>query len=218
MFESVRPYISDGTLLEIGSGIGNISSLFIQNGYEISLSDIRTHYCEALEKRFQSKSELKGVHNIDLVDPDFEIKHANIIGTFDNIFALNVIEHIQNDFKALNNIHKLLRPGGRFIMLVPAYERIYNRFDKELYHYRRYNRSSASKLFTHTGMEVKKTYYFNAAGILGWVFFGGILKNRMIKRTEVTAYDTFVPIFKVLDRLLLNKIGLSVVVVGEKKS
>lgn len=218
MFETIRPYVSEGDLLEIGSGTGNISSIFLQNGYPISLSDIRPRYVKALQKKFSQEALLKSVYEIDLVDRDFDSIHKPLFNSFDTVFALNVIEHIQDHQQALENINKLLRAKGRFIMLVPAYESIYNRFDKELYHFRRYNRKSASRLFTDSGFNVLNSFYFNAAGIAGWVFFGGILKQRTINKDEVSVYNSLVPIFKIVDKMLLKRIGLSVVVVGEKKA
>jgi 16S rRNA A1518/A1519 N6-dimethyltransferase RsmA/KsgA/DIM1 with predicted DNA glycosylase/AP lyase activity len=52
IFETIRPYCH-GNILEIGSGIGNISRFFIQNGYSITLSDTDEYYIDQLKKTFK---------------------------------------------------------------------------------------------------------------------------------------------------------------------
>ncbi|MFL5730278.1 MAG: class I SAM-dependent methyltransferase, partial [Cytophagaceae bacterium] len=46
-YETIQPYCK-GEILEIGSGIGNISKYFLESGAAITLSDIRINYCEYL--------------------------------------------------------------------------------------------------------------------------------------------------------------------------
>ena len=215
MVDSIKPYLH-GNILEIGSGIGNISQILLDQGHKLTLTDIRAQYCEELRSRFGNRKNLQNVLNVDLVDEEFDSLYVKMHGQYDTIFALNVVEHIRDDFKAVENVRKLLKPGGRFIMLVPAYERIYNRFDKELFHFRRYNTRTATKLFRNADYNIEKSYYFNAAGILGWVVSGQIMKHKTIPKSEISLFNNLVPAFRLLDKVLLNKVGLSVVVVGKK--
>ena len=69
MFKTIRPYCS-GKILEVGSGVGNISNYFLNNDYEIFLTDIRDNYCDILTSKFNNKSNLLGVQNVDLVAND----------------------------------------------------------------------------------------------------------------------------------------------------
>ena len=57
MFRSILPYCS-GRILEIGSGIGNISQFFLKSEFRITLSDIRNNYCAALKQKFNDSSTL----------------------------------------------------------------------------------------------------------------------------------------------------------------
>ena len=52
MYEATSPFLK-GSILEIGSGIGNISSQFILHGKTITLSDIRSNYIRHLQTNFQ---------------------------------------------------------------------------------------------------------------------------------------------------------------------
>ncbi len=215
MFDTIRPHTS-GRILEIGSGIGNISDLFLKDNAEIMLSDIRTGYCATLEKRFQDAPSLQGVLLMDLTDDDFDTKFADHVGTYDSIFALNVVEHIFDDDLALKNSKKLLKDGGKLVILVPSYQALFNGFDTELEHYRRYTKNSLTKVFKKSDYEIMHAQYFNFIGIFGWFFTGSILRKKTIPEGQMRLYNTLVPIFKVIDKLIFNSAGLSTIVVGKK--
>ena len=110
----------------------------------------------------------------------------------------------------------MLKPGGKLIILVPAYQALYNQFDKELFHYRRYTTSSLSDVFKKAGIPIEKKFYFNAAGILGWYVSGKIQKNKTIPKGQMGLYNKLVPLFKIADQILMNSMGLSAVCVGKK--
>ncbi len=214
-YQTIKPYCH-GKILEIGSGIGNISSRFIQNNFNIWLSDIRYNYRSFLNQNFSNEISKEKILDLDLVHPHFESIYATLIGTFDTVFALNVIEHIEEHEKAINNCRSLLRPGGTLIILVPAYMNLYNSFDKELMHYRRYNSNMLVSLFQAQNLEIINSFYFNAGGIPGWFVSGFIQKNKTIPESQMKIYDALVPVFKIIDKVLFRRIGLSVICVGKK--
>ncbi|MEO0470652.1 MAG: class I SAM-dependent methyltransferase, partial [Bacteroidota bacterium] len=147
MAATVEKNLIPGNILEIGSGIGNISKYFLEKGWQMSLSDIRENYCGHLQKHFSHYDSLQDIVQLDLVHPEFDSEYADQLGKYDNLYALNVIEHIEDDVLALANCKKLLKPGGRMVILVPAYQSLYNTFDENLFHFRRYTRSTMSKVF-----------------------------------------------------------------------
>jgi len=53
-------------------------------------------------------------------------------------------------------------------------------------------------------------------GIPGWYISGKLQKNKTIPKSQMSLYDKFVPLFKIVDRVVVNKIGLSVISVGVK--
>ena len=136
-------------------------------------------------------------------------------GQFDTVFALNVIEHIEEDLVALQNIKKILRPGGNVIILVPAFNLLYNNFDHNLGHYRRYNRRSLKALLQEAEFKILDSSYFNVAGIMGWILSGKVLKRDVIPEGQMKLFDQLVPLFKFLDKLTMKSFGLSVVAVGQ---
>jgi len=214
MFETIKPFCK-GEILEIGSGIGNISSLFIKNNSRITLSDVRSNYIAYLNKQFRASPSCKGILNLDLVYPNFDAQYATLLESFDTVFALNVIEHIQDDRRAILNAEKLLRPGGNLIILVPAFQYLYNRFDKELEHFRRYTKRSLTELMA-SRLKIIHTQYFNVAGIPGWFVSGKILRKKTVPSGQMKVFNKLVPLFKLIDKLLGKKMGLSVIAIAQK--
>ena len=56
----------------------------------------------------------------------------------DAVVLLNVLEHIEDDVGALKQIKRILKPGGIAIIEVPAGPHLYDLYDRELLHFRRY--------------------------------------------------------------------------------
>src|SRR4029078_10792589 len=150
MYQTIRPFCS-GKILEIGSGIGNISQFFVDANADITLSDIRIAYCNELKKKFP---EARDVLQLDLTHPTFDTEYSAHLQQYDTVFALNVVEHIGDDALAIHNCYKLLKEGGKLIILVPAYQALYNRFDRELEHFRRYTKKELNRKLINAGLHI----------------------------------------------------------------
>ncbi len=217
MYDQIRTFLK-GNVLEIGSGIGNISKLVIADGFNITLSDYNEEYCNLLRNKFRLQEKVKDVIQIDLMNPAFKEEHANLQGQFESIFMLNVIEHVEDDNKVIENLSFLLNKGGHAIILAPAYNWLYSRFDRELGHFRRYTTTSMTKLISrNANFTIHSSDYFNLAGIAGWFVFSKILNKKLIGSSEMSTFNSMVPLFQVLDRVVFRKMGLSVIAKAIKK-
>jgi len=215
MYNTIKPFCR-GRIFEIGSGTGNISRFFIEDHQQIMLSDFREDYCNNLSRSFGNSPGVLGIEVLDLLDPDFDTRFSMHLGKYDTVFALNVLEHLSDDVQALNNCYKLLAFGGQAVILVPSYRNLFNGFDRELGHYRRYTKSSLSKVFTNTGFQVVHKQYFNFTGIFGWYFSGNILKLKIIPGNQMSLYNSLIPVIKIIDKTVFNRAGLSTIMVGRK--
>ena len=215
MYSAIEPYLH-GKILEVGSGLGNISYFLLEDKQNVTLSDLRPEYCTYLTEHFKNKKSLDGVLKIDIAEKNFDSLYKHFLGTFDSLLALNVIEHIEDDSSALQNCKKLLKEHGTLIILVPSYQWLYCRFDRELGHFRRYNRNSLRKLTDTGGLKAEKMFNFNATGVAGWLLFGKLLNNRQIKEGQMKLYDNFVFLFRIIDTILFHRFGLSLIVIGKK--
>lgn len=214
MFESISSYCI-GSILEIGSGIGNISKLLLEKDGPLTLSDLRPEYCVFLKQRFRA-NQLNGIFQLDLSVTDFEENYPQLLGQFDTIVALNVIEHIEDDGIAVKNCKRLLKQGGRLIVLVPAFQVLNNSLDTELGHFRRYTKKSLTALLQKEDMNVTHTKYFNGTGIFGWWWAGAVLKSKIISTRQLKIYNKLVPVFRLIDKFAGNIAGLSVIAVAGK--
>lgn len=217
MYETIKPFCK-GRILEIGGGIGNISQCFLADGCELVVTELQNEYCEIIRSRLAGYANLKDVLAMDIVDPDFDSKYGQLFGTFDTVFALNVVEHIANDKQALINCRKLLKMDGHLIILVPAFQSIFNHFDTALGHFRRYTAKSLLPVFQASEFSVIHRQYFNLIGIAGWWVSGTLLRKKIIPEGQMKLYNFFVPVFRIIDLISRKWLGLSVIMVGKRES
>jgi SAM-dependent methyltransferase len=75
--------------------------------------------------------------NVPLIRFDL-LKNPLPKSSIDILVMLNVLEHIEDDVTALKNAFELLKPGGSLVIEVPAGPYLYDNYDAELRHFRRY--------------------------------------------------------------------------------
>lgn len=76
---------------------------------------------------------------------------------FDVVISCDCFEHIENDKKAVSEVHRVLKPNGILLFTVPAFQSLYSSHDKALDHFRRYSKKTigiAMAPFT------KRKFYF----------------------------------------------------------
>ena len=212
MFERIEPFLK-GNVLEIGSGIGNITAFVLAKGLTVTASDYNTSYQEQLKENLKEFSNLEAVLSLDLQSTNLAQEYPDLEGKFDSIFLLNVIEHLKDENLAIENCRYLLRKGGNLIVLAPSYQFLYCQFDKELGHYRRYTKKRMAQIFPVSEFSIKHQEYFNLAGTAGWFIFGKLLQRKQIG-SEMNLYEKLVPVFKWVDRLSFRAAGLSTITIA----
>ena len=207
MFDRLRPWMGK-RVLEVGSGIGNLS-VFLLDRERVVLTDTQPDYLERLRARFADHANV-GVTRLYLptVDPALAAER------FDTIVCLNVLEHVADDRASLAALHRLLRPGSRLVLLVPALPALYGTLDQALGHHRRYTPRELRAKFGESGFHMRHLEFFNLAGIPGWWLTGRVLRRRLIPTGALKWYDALVPLFR-LERLLPWRIGQSLIAIGE---
>lgn len=87
-------------------------------------------------------------------------------GSFDEVFCCDVIEHVEDDLLALQQLLSILAPGGRLILTVPAHPSLFGERDRRMGHYRRYTRAALVSVFERAGFEIRSVRWWNLSGFL----------------------------------------------------
>ena len=210
VFEKIKPYLGRD-ILEVGCGIGNLTGLLLSQGRVIA-ADINEDYLQIVGDKFQGHSNLKGVLFWDIQQrPTRKFNMA-----IDTIVCSNVLEHVEDDDSVLKNFYQLLPLGGKLVILVPALKGFYNLLDRELGHFRRYNKEELIQKLTGNGFRIRSLKFFNLFGILGWLINGKLMRKRFLSAKQIRIFNQMVPVFVLLEKVIPTLVGQSLIAVGEK--
>ncbi|MDT4933305.1 MAG: hypothetical protein QOK11_1197 [Pseudonocardiales bacterium] len=103
--------------------------------------------------------------------------------TFDVICAFEVLEHIDDDKGALAAWIPYLRPGGKLILSVPAFQDRFGPMDTHAGHFRRYSPDEMRDRLTGAGLQVDEI------ALYGWPLGYALeaVRNRLDAKKLVTA-------------------------------
>lgn len=212
LIEKIEPHLQD-PILEVGSGIGNLTEILIEKNYKITATDIDPEYIEILKHKFTAVASNIEVKKMDIneSDPSSHVKYKSIL-------LINVMEHIEEDKNSLRKLSNLLDKDGKIIVLVPAYKWLYNPLDKNLGHFKRYGKDELKQMLRSAGYKVVNVSSFNMMGILGWFFWGSILRKKQLSKLVTTTYEWLMPINRIIDRVFMSRVGLSVIAIAQKNA
>jgi SAM-dependent methyltransferase len=212
MFHRIAPYIGQ-RVLEVGAGIGNFTMLLLDRELVVAV-DTYGPCVEALERRFASATNVVPIEaNIARLAGD-RLSHYR----FDTIVCLNVLEHIEDDVRALDTMHDVLVDSGRLVLLVPAFGFLFGTVDRALQHHRRYTRRTLVPKLVAACFEIEKTFYMNLVGMAGWFLNNRVLKRREESPAQILLFDRFfAPYADRLEQFIRPPIGLSLIAVCRKR-
>jgi SAM-dependent methyltransferase len=100
------------------------------------------------------------LHKLAKVHPDWPLIQFDLTTSplpdacLDAASLANVLEHIGDDVMAVKQVFRMLRPGGVAVIEVPAGPHLFDVYDKQLMHFRRYSQKSLNELLAGAGFEV----------------------------------------------------------------
>ncbi len=84
-----------------------------------------------------------------------DARNMPFVERFESIGVFDVLEHIDDDVKAIECIHKALKPCGYVFISVPQYMFMWSRIDDLSFHKRRYSRSEILGKLNRAGFKVE---------------------------------------------------------------
>jgi SAM-dependent methyltransferase len=95
----------------------------------------------------------QNIRNVPLLQ--FDLRNSPLPeGCVDGISCINVLEHIDDDVKAIQEIFRMLKPGGIAHIEVPATPSCYDIYDEHAMHHRRYKLSDLEKKASLAGFSI----------------------------------------------------------------
>lgn len=198
----------DITVVEFGAGTGYLAELMqAEHGITPICVEIDSKLVKVLKDKgflaLKSLKEMKAPVNF--------------------IYTSNVLEHIEEDLLALQDIYRSLEVGGVLAVYVPALPILYSGHDQKIGHVRRYKRKELIQKVSQVGFTVKSCFYNDCIGVLGALvikIFGWKSKLGIGSRNSLEFYDKRIyPISRLMDRAIFSKlIGKNLFLFAIKKS
>lgn len=201
-----------GDVLEVGAGLGANTfflSQNIKNINSITCLEPDKDLCEKIrfnnsQSHFQIKKIINGT--IEIIE-DY----------YDTIIYIDVLEHIEDSKKEIELIKKKLKKNGHLIILVPAFNFLFSEFDKNIGHFRRYNKKML-KDDINNQLVTKKLFYLDSMGFIASLINKLILRKNTPSKQNILFWDKILINFsKFFDLLIFFKFGKSLIGIYEKK-
>ena len=192
------------SVLDFGAGIGTLAEIFYKK------TSIKPE-CFEICKKSQKILTHKGFK----VQNEFLNKEK-----YDLIFASNVLEHIEQDSKTIADLKKMLKKDGYLIIVVPAFNLLFSKFDVKVGHFRRYDKKTLKKLCENNELIIENIDFFDSSGffILLIMKFLRISSCKKITAKNLIFYDKIIVRINIILDLIFKKIcGKNIILIARKK-
>ncbi|WIM94455.1 methyltransferase domain-containing protein [Actinoplanes oblitus] len=204
--ELAMPYLGENPI-EVGSGLGDYAIEWAARLPRFTATEADPDRLVQLEKR------MSGFANIEV--RQLLLPADGLAGEYSAAVSYNVLEHIEDHVGALRGMGALVRPGGRVILIVPAFMFAMSRVDIATGHLRRYTKKSMRAAMDEAGLRIERLHYANALGLIGYYGATSIFKLAPKEGPMVRLYDRFVlPVTRAAERVVRPPFGQSVFVVA----
>lgn len=138
-----------GTALDIGAAAGGNTRVLRQHGWRSVALEYSADGAVVASQR-----------GLTVIRGDATSLPAGA-GCIDLVTAFDVIEHIEDDYLAVAEIRRVLRPGGTLLVTVPCDMRLWSAHDVASHHFRRYDRAGLARVITKAGFEIDELWSWN---------------------------------------------------------
>ena len=177
-------------ILDFGAGLGSYAMKLRERGFEVACVEPDPPMAGNLTSKFKVYRDIEGL-------PDEAL---------DFIYSLNVLEHLEDDLRAVRKLFTKLRPGGHLFLYVPAFDMLYSSMDRKVGHLRRYNRKQLRELMSKAGFAHINVRYADSLGFFITLLYKWLgSKKGDLNPIALKIFDSWIfPPGRLLDRLGLQ--------------
>lgn len=204
-------------IFDVGAGMGRMVPYYLPQAEKIVATDIFQKQVDYMNNKFRDYSVFTA-KKVDLLTDNLdEFKQS-----FDTVLCINVLEHLEDDWQAIKKMYSLLEPGGHLIIMVPAFQKLYCQLDKNVSHYRRYDRNVLKNMASELEMKVAYNGYFNALGIIPYYLKGKRHKgtrgsfSSSLNENNSRIYNFASVVLEPIERCFPPRCGLSEIIIIRK--
>ena len=193
--------------LEIGAGMGSFTDSYKKKIKNIFLTEIDKQNLNILKTKYQNDKNITVLEN----------QIINISQKFNTICHFNVLEHIKEDKEEIINCLNRINKEGYLVILVPAHNKLYGNLDKDVGHYRRYEKSFFENL-NLPNSEIVELKYMDCMGYFLYYMNKLIFK----KETYPSGFKIFIwdkiftPLTILFDFIIGYKFGKNILCIIKK--
>ena len=207
IFLKIKKFIK-GDTLEVGAGIGSFTNNYKNISNQITLSEVDEDNFRVLKEKFKNTNYRFSNRTTKNIDTNF-----------DTIMYLNVLEHIKEDYEEIKNAFEKLNNDGHLIILVPAHNRLYSKFDKAVGHFRRYEKDFFKNINIENA-KLEQLIYLDSLGYFLYYLNRIFFKEEIYpSKLKIFIWDKiFTPLSYILDKILMYKFGKNILYVIKKST
>ena len=182
---------TDAAVLEIGCSGGALMAQLKKKGF----TDIKG--IDTSQVAVELAGE-RGIENVWVMDGARLNFNDN---SFELLIASDVLEHIKDHEAALREWYRVLKPGGRLIIFVPAFQFLWSAHDVANHHFRRYNMKTLTRLVQDAGFTIQRRSFWNA-GLFPVTLLVRFIQNKFYRRSKPA--DNLKAVNQTLNKALFN--------------
>jgi SAM-dependent methyltransferase len=133
------------------------------------------------------------------------------------VVLVNVLEHIEDDERALAELARIVAPGGSLLIFVPALTFLMSKLDVLLGHFRRYHSAELMQKLRGAGLDLVSCRYFDLPGIVPWFVINRLLGSTSFSPAMVKLYDrAVVPLARRAEAIVSPPVGKNLVAISRR--
>jgi len=186
MQELVEPYLGSDSC-EVGAGSGTFTKRIAERVDTLVALEPDYNSFELLTSEFSRQSDrVRTIHAgaealVDITE-----------NSLDSVVLVNVLEHLENHKKVMQELARIVKPGGHIIIWVPASELLYSPFDLAVGHFRRYSKLELKALALDNGLQIVNIQHVNLLGSLAWAVVAKLARQAPTQSGLTSIWDKHV--------------------------